>query len=56
MCVFAVPAAAAAAGGASAGAGIFGLGAAASNMFLAQLGIAAVTTGAQVAQANKIAS
>ena len=55
MCVFAVPAAAAAAGGASAGAGIFGLGAAASNMFLAQLGIAAVTTGAQVAQANRMA-
>ena len=56
MCVFAVPAAAAAAGGASAGAGIFGLGAAASNLFLAQLGIGAVTSGLQMAQANRVAS
>jgi len=55
MCVFAVPAAAAAAGGASAGAGIFGLGAAASNLFLAQLGIAAVTSGLQMAQAKRVA-
>tara|TARA_R100000781_G_scaffold106750_1_gene70812 strand:+ start:990 stop:1589 length:600 start_codon:yes stop_codon:yes gene_type:complete len=52
MCVFAVPAAGAAAG---AGAGIFGLGAGASNLFLAQLGLTAVTSVMQMQQANRMA-
>jgi len=58
MCVFAAPAAAAAAGAgtAAAGTGLFGLGAAASNMFLVQLGISAVTSFAQMQQQKKIAN
>ena len=63
MCVFAAaPAAAAAAGAAgagtaaAAGTGLFGLGAAASNLFLAQLGISAVTSFAQMQQQQKIAN
>ena len=60
MCVFAAPVVAGAAKAAAvpliSKAGLFGLGAKASNLFLAQLGLAAVTTGVQVAQANQIAS
>ena len=63
MCVFAAPAlvplanATAVAGTtAAAGSGLFGLGAAASNMFLAQLGIAAATSFAQRQQQQKIAN
>ena len=61
MCVFAAPAllplanATAVAGTAGAAGGIFGLGAAASNMFLAQLGLTAVTSGMQMQQANRMA-
>ena len=60
MCVFAAPVAAGAAKAAAvpliSKAGLFGLGAKASNLFLAQLGLAAVTSGMQMAQANRIAS
>jgi len=63
MCVFAAPAlvplanATAVAGTtAAAGSGLFGLGAAASNMFLAQLGITAATAGLQYVQQQKVAN
>ena len=63
MCVFAAPAlvplanATAVAGtAAAAGTGLFGLGAAASNLFLAQLGISAVTSFAQMQQQQQIAN
>jgi len=63
MCIFAAPAlvplanATAVAGtSAAAGSGLFGLGAAASNMFLANLGIAAITGGMQYAQGQKVAN
>mgnify|MGYP003137207537 CR=1 FL=1 len=68
MCVFAAPAVAAGAGAAgasaaaagasaaAAGSGLFGLGAAASNLFLAQLGITAVTGVLQYQQGKKVAN
>ena len=60
MCVFAAPVAAGAAKAAAvpliSKAGLFGLGAKASNLFLAQLGLAAVTSGMQMQQSNRVAS
>ena len=55
MCVFAAPAAGAAAGAAG-GAGLFGLGATASNYFLASLGLNAVTGLAQRSAAQAAAN